>query len=197
MRHLALVVPAVLAIGGTTALQGQAPIPSAAQQIAAAVLPLPVPMRAGATVLGYRDGPALVELRKGTNGMICLADNPAAPAFHAACYHESLEPFMARGRSLRAAGVAPEKVDSVRNAEALAGSIAMPKTAAALFSLSGPAGSWDATTNEVKGGRALYVVYVPFGTTESTGIPSTPGKGTPWLMSAGTPRAHIMFVPDM
>src|ERR1044072_1343532 len=79
-----------------------AQLPTSDQQVAASVLALPESMRAGATVLGYRSAGALTELRKGSNGMTCLADDPESPAFHVACYHESLEPFMARGRALRA-----------------------------------------------------------------------------------------------
>lgn len=201
MPHLTMALIGLLAVSAPIHRGGrptqQAPTPSREQQIAAAVLPLPAAMRAGATVLGYPGGAALVELRKGTNKMICLADNPALPPFHTACYHESLEPFMARGRALRVSGVAADKVDSMRNAEVMSGAVTMSKGAAALYTLSGPAGSWNPATNEVKGGRALYVVYLPFATTESTGVSSTPGKGTPWIMSPGTPRAHIMFVPDM
>ena len=69
-----------------------------ARQIADAVSPLPEPMREGATVMGYR-GHDLVVLRNGTNGMICLADDPAREGFHTSCYHSSLEPFMDRGRA--------------------------------------------------------------------------------------------------
>ncbi|HKP28651.1 MAG TPA: hypothetical protein VJU15_04585, partial [Gemmatimonadales bacterium] len=82
-----------------------AQLPTSDQQIAAAVLALPESMRTSAAVLGYRTAGALTELRKGSNGMTCLADDPESPAFHVACYHESLEPFMARGRALRAQGV--------------------------------------------------------------------------------------------
>jgi hypothetical protein len=169
-----------------------------AVQIASAVLPLPEPLRATATVLGYRsaDGP-LVELRKGSNGMICLADDPKAPAFHVACYHESMEPFMARGRQLRAEGVEGAEVDSVRFREAAAGTIKMPTLPAALWQLSGPPGSYDAATNTVTGARHLYVIYIPYATTETTGIPSIPSQDQPWLMNPGTPKAHIMFVPRM
>jgi manganese oxidase len=169
-----------------------------AVQIASAVLPLPEPLRATATVLGYRtaDGP-LVELRKGSNGMICLADDPKAPAFHVACYHESMEPFMARGRQLRAEGVTGTQVDTVRYREVAAGTLPMPTLPAALWQLSGPAGSYDAATNTVTGARHLYVIYVPFATTQSTGIPSIPSQDQPWLMDPGTPKAHIMFVPRM
>lgn len=169
-----------------------------AVQIASAVLPLPEPLRATATVLGYRsaDGP-LVELRKGSNGMICLADDPKAPAFHVACYHESMEPFMARGRQLRAEGVEGAQVDTVRYREAAAGTIKMPTLPAALWQLSGPPESYDPATNTVTGARHLYVIYIPYATTETTGIPSIPSQDQPWLMNPGTPKAHIMFVPRM
>ena len=169
-----------------------------AVQIASAVLPLPEPLRATATVLGYRtaDGP-LVELRKGSNGMICLADDPKAPAFHVACYHESMDPFMARGRQLRTEGITGSQVDTVRYREVAEGTLKMPTLPAALWQLSGPAGSYDAATNTITGARHLYVIYVPFATTQSTGIPSIPSQDQPWLMDPGTPKAHIMFVPRM
>ena len=184
------------------AITAQAPpvtgaIPAPARQVAAAVLALPPTLRDSATVLGYREPGRLVELHRGTNGMICLADNPADSTFHVACYHESLEPFMARGRALRASGVTGEQVDTVRFREIREGTLKMPAGPAALHSLSGPAGSWNADSNTVTGGRALYVVYIPFATPESTGIPAVPAPNQPWLMFPGTPKAHIMFVPRM
>jgi hypothetical protein len=168
-----------------------------AQQVASGVLPLPESLRDGATVLGYREPGKLVELRKGSNGMMCLADDPEAPAFHVACYQESMEPFMARGRELRASGVKGDDVDSVRYREVKEGKIRMPKEPAALWQLSGAAGSYDPVKNEVKSGSALYVVYMPFATEASTGLTATPAAGIPWLMLPGTPKAHIMFIPDM
>jgi hypothetical protein len=174
------------------------PLFEPAKQIAAALLPLPPDLRDGATVLGYRDTTTLVELRKGSNGMICLADDPAAPAFHVACYQEEMEPFMARGRALRDAGAKGDAIDSVRYAEVAAGTLPLPKGASALWQLSGPPGSWDPMSNTVSSGRSLYVIYMPFATEASTGLPTVPqGAGKPWLMSAGTPKAHIMLVPSM
>lgn len=170
---------------------------TADQQVASAVLPLPESLRAGATILGYREPGKLVELRKGSNGMICLADDPEAPAFHVACYQESMEPFMARGRELRVSGVKGDDVDSVRYREVKEGKIKMPVEPAALWQLSGPAGSYNPATNEVKSGSALYVVYMPFATEASTGLSATPATGIPWLMLPGTPKAHIMFIPGM
>jgi len=77
------------------------------------------------------------------------------------------------------------------------GKIKMPTDPAALWQTSGPAGSYDPVANEVKGGRSLYVVYLPFATEATTGLSATPAAGIPWLMFPGTPKAHIMFIPGM
>lgn len=169
-----------------------------ATQVASAVLALPEPMRAGATVLGYRPGTkGLVLLKQGTNGMVCLADDPAQPAFHVACYHESMEPFMARGRALRDEGIIGAQVDTVRFREVAEGKLKVPTAPAALWQLNAGPDSYDAATNTLKDARSLYVIYIPFATTQTTGISSKPTPGEPWLMSPGTPKAHIMFVPTM
>lgn len=166
-------------------------------QIAAAVAPLPEDFRATATVLGYReDAKVLVTLREGSGSFVCLADNPLDDRFHAACYHRSLEPFMARGRALRTAGH-KEDVDKIRNAEIESGKLEMPRHPASLYSLTGPASSLDRTTGAVTGAKPLYVIYVPYATGESTGLPTKPKGNHPWLMNPGTPKAHIMFTPTM
>ena len=170
---------------------------TAEQQIAVAVLPLPAEMRAGATVLGYGGDSKLSTLRKGTGDMICLAPNQTAPRFHVACYHQSLEPFMARGRALRASGVTGDAVDSARFQEIRSGKLAMPRAAASLYSLTGEWSTLDTASLTASGARQLLVIYVPFATAKSIGLSDKPAKGRPWLMGAGTPKAHIMFVPEM
>jgi hypothetical protein len=188
-------LPAVL--GAQTAQPPAAPL-TEAQQIASAVLPLPAEFRADARVLGYRaDGKALVTLREGNGAFVCLASDPSAARFHVACYHRSLEPFMARGRSLRAAGVKGDQVDSARFGEIRKGKLAMPKQPAALYSLTGPAGSYDPAANAIAGARLLNVIYIAGATAASTGLSATPAQGTPWIMFPGTPKAHIMLVPKM
>jgi hypothetical protein len=189
---LALTVSAV----GARAQTGAPAVPPA-QQVAAAVLPLPPDMRAGATVLGYDRAGKLVRLRVGTNDMTCLAPDPKRANFHVACYHKSMEPFMARGRALREEGTKDDQVDSVRFAEAKSGKLPLPTGAAALYSLTGPAGSFDAAAGEAKGARHLFVVYIPYATEKSTGLSARPEAGKPWIMFPGTPKAHIMFVPSM
>jgi hypothetical protein len=186
---LLLAVPAVLS--------AQAPMPTPAQQIALAVLPLPEPLRAGATVLGYDASHKLVTLRKGAGPMICLADDPEeADNFHVACYHNSLEPFMLRGRQLRAQGVADDKVDTVRFAEVKAGKLRVPTRPAALWQLNGPMSAVNVETATTGPDiKLLSVVYIPYATSASTGISAAPVPGMPWLMFPGTPKAHIMYVP--
>ena len=165
------------------------------EQIAAAVLPLPADARAGATVLGYAPDGKLTMLRKGTGSMTCLADDPKQAQFHVACYHDSMEPFMVRGRELRASGVTGTQVDSVRFREAKAGSLKLPNHPASLYSLTG--GAFDPKTGTAPGARLLYVVYIPYATSASTGLPDKPQETAPWIMFAGTPKAHIMFTPRM
>ncbi|HSL72332.1 MAG TPA: hypothetical protein VK864_18940 [Longimicrobiales bacterium] len=175
----------------------QAPVAApAAVQVAAAVAPLPEQFRADATVLGYSaNAKGLIPLRNGTGPYTCLADDPSdGDRFHVACYHKSLEPFMLRGRQLRAQGVT--NVDSARNAEIAAGTLEMPRQPMALYSFTGKQANVDAA-GAVSGAQQLYVVYIPFATAESTGLPTRPSGGGPWLMGSGTPKAHIMFTTRM
>src|ERR1700694_1205749 len=116
---LVILSTTLLAAGGAgaqsqpTAPADSTALPSAEQQIAAAVLAAPQDMRADATVLGYAPDGHFTKLRQGRGALICLASNPKSERFHVACYHRSLEPFMARGRALRAKGVTGDRVDSV------------------------------------------------------------------------------------
>jgi hypothetical protein len=192
---------ATLALCGvisSAALAQAAPValPTPDQQIAAAVLPLPSELREGATVMGFRSKDKLEVLRAGTNGMTCLALFVIRDDFHVACYHKGLEPFMARGRELRAQGVKGDKVDSTRFAEVRSGKLKMP-TYGALYSLSGKKESWDPKTGRVTGASPLGVVYIPGATTESTGLSARPTQSGPWIMFPGTPKAHVMIVGAM
>jgi hypothetical protein len=183
----------VVAVLGA-ALPAGAQSPSRAFQIAAAVSPAPSTLRAGATVLGYDGTGKLVTLRRGTNDLICLADDTRRKNFHVSCYYKALEPFMARGRELRAKGLSSDSADSIRAHEIRAGTLAMPKTPTALYQYAAPRD--QVTDSSVKNARYLYVVYIPFATPESTGLTVQPlNDGGPWLMYPGKPWAHIMIAP--
>lgn len=170
---------------------------STTDQIASAVLVLPKEMQAGAGVLGYRTAGKLEQLRPSKNGMLCLADDPAVEEFHVACYHESMEPFMARGRSLRVAGTKGTAVDSVRYAEVKSGKLKMPTAPASLYQVFAPKDAYNAATRTLSSGRVVTVVYIPYATEASTGLSAKATAGQPWLMFPGTPKAHIMFTSSM
>lgn len=195
MRVLSLAAVAALAVASPGAAQS---VPPAAEQIAAAVLPLPPGMRADATVLGYRTANRLEVLRRGNNGMMCLALYVVRTDFHVACYHDGLEAFMARGRELRAQGVTRQAaVDSARSAEIAAGTLKMPSHGV-LYSLTArDKSAWNASAGTATGATQLTVMYMPFATGKTTGFPETPAGGGPWLMNAGTAKAHVMMQGTM
>ena len=174
----------------------QVVFPSSEAQIQAAVLAAPADKRDAATVLGYAKDKELITLRKGSNELICLADDPNQNGFSASCYHRDLSPFMDRGRALKKSGKSPKEVDDIREAEVKAGKLAMPKQPSTLYVYSAPEAGYDRTTGEVKEGNFRYVVYIPYATAESTGLPLKPeAPGMPWIMDPGTYRAHIMINP--
>jgi hypothetical protein len=197
---LALAVPFAAAIAQNAPAQAGAPfVPAAsmtdAQQIAAAVLPLPADARDQAKVMGYKNGsPTLVTLREGKT-FTCFLPEPNGKSFHAACYHQSLEAFMARGRELRATGTKDDKVDTVRFAEVKSGKLVMPKQPATMYQLFG--GAFDPATNAAPGSRPLIVVYISGATGATTGLPEKPSDNGMWIMYPGTPKAHIMLSPKM
>lgn len=169
------------------------PTPSLEAQIAGALQAAPEDRRAAATVLAYRDGLKLTRVRVGTGDLVCLADDPAKDGFQAACYHRELEPYMARGRTLRTKGIKGQDNRAKRWAEIEAGTLAFPKTPRALYVLHGA--GWDAERAEVRDAYLRWVIFTPFATPESTGLSTQASPSAPWLMFPGTPGAHIMINP--
>jgi len=169
--------------------QAQSP-PSAEAQINATVQAAPDGMQDAATVLGYDDNMEVTTLREGDGLLVCLADDPTREKFHASCYHEALAPFMNRGRELQQQGHSGAAVDSLRRTEIEDGTLSYPDRPVALYNLSGA--RYDAEANTVEDASRLRVLYVPYETAESTGLPTKPAGG-PWLMEPGTPWAHVMM----
>ena len=163
-------------------------------QIAEAVQAAPESQQEGAMVYGFDGDGNLIVLRKGTNELICLADNPQNKGFNVACYHKDLEPFMARSRELRKEGKNNGEIFKIKEEEAKAGTLKLPKQPTTLHILSGSDGKYNAATGKVENANYRYVVYIPYATQESSGLPMKPVvNGGPWLMDPGTHRAHIMI----
>ena len=191
-----LVLLALLVSSGIPAQDSARALPTVEQQIAAAVFALPKDMRDSASVMGYRTKGQLEVLRVGTNGMTCLALFAIQKDFHVACYQESMEPFMARGRELRAQGVDADQVDSVRFREVRSGKIKLPALAI-MYQLYGGPSSFDPTTGSVTKVSQLLLLYMPGATAKSSGLSALPNDNGPWIMFPGTPKAHMMLMGDM
>ena len=166
-------------------------------QIDMAVLAAPEAVRAGATVYGFADNGELITLRKGTNNFIVRSDDPNKEGFEVVCYGVDAEPFMARGRQLRADGLNFGEVLAQREKEAEAGELKMPNYGSILHIYSGNEASYNTTTKSIENAFYRYVIYMPGATTESSGYPTKPNGegGHPWLMYPGMQRAHIMLSP--
>jgi hypothetical protein len=171
-------------------------IPSLEVQLKTALMAAPDEMKEGAMVYGYDSQGNFTILRKGSNDLICLADDPKSPGFNVSCYHKDLDPFMERGRQLKKEGKSAQEIFDIREEEAKSGKLKMPKDGATLFVLSADADDYNHKTGDVNDPYLRYVVYIPWATSESTGLPLRPyGPAMPWIMDPGTHRAHIMINP--
>ncbi len=164
--------------------------------IATALMSAPEGSRAESKVIGYNMKGEFVTLKEGTNEFICLADDPKKEGFSAACYHKNLEPFMARGRALKAEGKSAKEIFDIREEEVKAGTLDMGGTGNTLHILFGSSTMYNPETGNVDDAIYRYVVYMPWATAASTGLPERPiAANHPWIMNPGTHRAHIMISP--
>lgn len=166
-------------------------------QIKTALLAAPEDKKEGAMVYGYDDDGEVVVLREGTNDLVCVADNPHNKGIQAACYFKELDPFMNRGRALKKEGKETMEVRKMRGEEVASGQLKMPEAPSMMYIFYGSEETYDKTKATLGDGQFRYVIYTPFATTETTGLPLKPhAKGMPWLMDPGTHRAHIMVGPN-
>lgn len=192
-----ILLPACLLLLGylLPAQETKKPLPKDVQ-IATALLPLSDEEKGGARVYGYNQEGKLVALREGTGNMVCLTDDPGKEGISVACYSKALEPFMARGRQLTAEGKNGMEKNEIRAQEVASGKLKMPSAPSMMYVFYGKEEDYDRSTGMLKNGKFRYVIYTPFATTASTGLPDKPHTpGMPWLMDAGTHRAHIMIGP--
>lgn len=151
-------------------------------RVTEALLALPESLREGAAVVEFKDGQR-VDLRPGTNGMICRADDRDVPGIAIWCYPKSHDAYARRWYQLAAEGKAPDEVDAMIAEEIEAGKLEWPDAAV----------NYNLVGRSLDNALPLTVVYVPFATGESLGIPEERDFHRPWLMYAGTAFAHIMI----
>lgn len=192
MKSIILLTACLLTLSISIA---QTKVPSKEAQIKAAVMAAPEDARDGVMIYGYSDKGEFIVLRKGSNDLICLADDPNQKGFNVACYYKDLDGFMARGRELKKEGKNYKEIFETREEEVKAGKLKIPQNSS-LYVLSGPDEVYNTETGEVTGANLRSVVYIPYATSETTGLPLKPAApGMPWIMDPGTHRAHIMITP--
>jgi len=163
--------------------------------VATALMAAPEESRSGCKVIGYNMAGEFVTFKEGDNEFIVLVDNHDQVGFNAACYHKDLEPFMARGRALKAEGKTSQEIFDIREKEMKAGELEITR-GSTLHIYYGAKTLYDPETSKVDGAQLRYVVYMPWATAESTGLPAAPvASNHPWIMNPGTHRAHIMISP--
>ena len=102
---------------------------------------------------------------------------------------------MARGRALKEAGKTRQEIYAIREAEMKSGKLKIT-TGSTLHIYYGAKAMYNPETSKVEGAQLRYVVYMPWATAASTGLPETPiAPNHPWIMNPGTHRAHIMISP--
>lgn len=196
MKHL-IFSGIIFSIFSACAQKAKPEILSKEIQIKTALLPAPDDKKEGAMLYGYDSEGEMVVLRKGTNDLVCLADNPNNKGISVSCYFKELDPFMKRGRVLKKEGKETMDIRKIRGEEVAAGTLKMPKAPSMMYIFYGTEETYDKTQGTLGDGQFRYVIYTPFATAESTGLPLKPhAKGMPWLMDPGTHRAHIMVGPN-
>lgn len=179
----------------STAVAAQAQASNSAE-IKLALMAAPAELRDGAGIYSVSPEGELVVVRAGKNDLICLTDDPSQKGLNVSCYHKQLDAFMERGRQLKREGKSFQEVFDIREREVKEGKLMMPGDPSTLYVYTAQDGQFDPKTGSVTKGYLRYVIYIPYATAESTGLPLAPSApGMPWIMDPGTHRAHIMINP--
>ncbi len=195
MRYL-MIIFLFASYFGVIAQEPNKEILPAEVQIKTAELAAPEDLRSGVMVYGYDITGKLEVLREGSNNLICLADDPKKPGISVSCYSKKLEPFMKRGRELTTEGKSEMEKREIRKKEAEEGTLELTDVPGMVYVLTGEEENYNRSTGELQDWKIRYVIYIPYATVESTGLPARPEiPGMPWLMDPGTHRAHIMITP--
>jgi hypothetical protein len=192
MNRTVLLAAVLLLLAEGASLVAQELSPS--QQIAASVLPLPEALRPEAAVVRVTTGGDVVQIRVGTNGIVCRDDFPLPEpmGFVAICYHESVHPLMERRRELYGAGIMGGRgMVDVLTREGRSGELSLPTPGVAGYAMIGS--GFDATSNTVTDPYRWQFIFVPFQVAEETGLSGEEVEGMPWVMYSGEAFAHIML----
>jgi hypothetical protein len=165
-----------------TTLTDEAPDP-----VTQATLPLPDDLKAGATVYTYDASGNRQILRQGTNQIECM---PRGADGFTWCYNKVTGPRRDFAARLRAQKKTDQEIEADMAAATRDGTLKPTPFGTMSYRLYGK-------RDRI---QLLWVLSVPGATPESIGVTTASARedalelrGTPWLMLAGTPGAHIMI----
>lgn len=158
--------------------------PAAAQgkghnKVAVAVSAAPPRIASHAAVMEpAADGKGMKQLRAGTNGWTCIADNPGTPAPDPMCLDASFMNWADAWMNKKAPAVSKVGVGYMLRGDAGA-------------SLTDPYATAPTATNQWIKSGAHVMVIVP-NASDLEGLPTDPAGGVAYVMWKGTPYVHIM-----
>ena len=147
-----------------------------------ALMPLPPALKDGATVVSVGENDKRTVLRKGSNNMMCRADDPA-PGFMVICYHKDLDTYWTLAAPVLADGATPREERDYLLAAVKEGKLS-PVRGGILYVLNG---------TFVENALPMSVIFVPNLTAESTRLSDVPNQHKTWLMWGGTALSHVMI----
>lgn len=162
------------------------------QSIGAATLPLPESMRGGAEVVQLDEAGQPKVLRKGTNGMVCIADKPGDDEFDVRCYQKDFIQVVYHAYPAPSSAKVAEEIK--------AGKLKLSNVPTAGYRCLGPAAGYDSSTNRVTADVECWEsIHFPFRTAQQIGLPEEADvpeslqRTVPYVMASGRYWSHVMI----
>ncbi len=183
-KVLAVAVLAMLAVPTAALAQKQhavARAAPAAAKISSAESAAPAEISAHATIMDYpsKVGGPMVTLRKGTNGWVCMPDDPSTEGNDPGCFDGSWQTWIKAYSTKQKPVITHVGVAYMMAPGGASGSGTDPFATKAT-----PTNDW--------GFDGPHIMIVVPNTAQLAGLPTKRQRGQPYVMWAGTPYAHIM-----
>ena len=147
-------------------------------KIASAASAGPANITAAAAIMDVDSTGKMIPLREGTNGWLCVPDNPATPGPDPTCADKAWQDWLGAYMAKK-----PPHVSGVGVAYMLAGGSDASNTDP--FATAPAAGAQWVTTGP-------HIMVLAPNPAMLAAYSSDPGAGTPFVMFKGTPYAHLM-----